>query len=74
MIEYDKALKIIAATAEPLPVELVQLEDAMGAVVAADQPSPSAVPPFDNSAMDGFAVRSADTEKASDDHHENRLF
>ena len=67
MIDYDQALKIIVDTARLLPVETIRLEQAMGAVVAADQPSPAAVPPFDNSAMDGFAVRSVDTADASED-------
>lgn len=65
MIEYSKALKIIIETAPLLPVELIQLEDAMGSVVAIDQPSPAAVPPFDNSAMDGFALHSTDTANAT---------
>jgi len=66
MIEYQKALEIIAATAEPLQISRIPLADAMGAVVATDQLSPSAVPPFNNSAMDGFAVRSADTSTATE--------
>jgi molybdopterin molybdotransferase len=66
MIDYLKALDIIRDTVNPLPVTAVRLEDAMGAVVAADHPSPAAVPPFDNSAMDGFAVHSADTASTSE--------
>jgi molybdopterin molybdotransferase len=66
MIEYAQALKIIIDTATTLPAESVRLEEAMGVVAAADLPSPTAVPPFDNSAMDGFAVRSVDTEQASE--------
>ncbi|MCP4002140.1 MAG: molybdopterin molybdotransferase MoeA [Gammaproteobacteria bacterium] len=65
MIEYNKALKIIIDTAPSLPVELINLENAINAVVAIDQPSPTAVPPFDNSAMDGFALHSGDTKNAS---------
>jgi molybdopterin molybdotransferase len=66
MIEYAQALKIITDTATALPAESVRLEEAMGVVAAADLPSPAAVPPFDNSAMDSFAVRSIDTEQASE--------
>ncbi|MCJ8233460.1 molybdopterin molybdotransferase MoeA [Aeromonas veronii] len=40
---------------EPLP-----LPEALGRVLASDIASPLAVPPFDNSAMDGYAVRLAD--------------
>ena len=68
MIEYSKALRIIVDTVAALPAQTIALESAMGAVVADDQPSPAAVPPFDNSAMDGFAVRSADVETATDDN------
>jgi molybdopterin molybdotransferase len=66
MIGYTQAVRIIADTVEVLPEVLIPLGEAMGAVVAIDHPSPNAVPPFDNSAMDGFAVRSADTTSASD--------
>jgi len=68
MIDYDKAIEIIIATAAALPVRQVSLSDAAGTVVAADLPSPNAVPPFDNSAMDGFAVRSADTVDTATDN------
>jgi len=67
MIDYNRALEIIVATADALPIKQVLVADAAGAVVAADQPSPGAVPPFDNSAMDGFAVRSVDTKSAAAD-------
>ncbi len=45
--------------------EEVPLEKALGRVLARDLTSPENVPGFDNSAMDGFAVRSADTAAAS---------
>jgi molybdopterin molybdotransferase len=66
MIEYLQALQVIRDTVEPLPVERFSLAESRGVVVSTDQPSPGAVPPFDNSAMDGFAVRSADTVDASE--------
>lgn len=40
--------------------ETVEVGEALGRVVAADVASPVDVPGYDNSAMDGFAVRSAD--------------
>lgn len=43
-----------------LGVEQVPLLDACGRVLAEDLSARVAVPPFDNSAMDGFAVRAAD--------------
>jgi molybdopterin molybdotransferase len=47
----------------PGPVVEVPLGEALGAV-AAEVRAPEAVPAFDNSAMDGFAVRSADVAEA----------
>lgn len=41
-------------------VEVVSLEDSIGRVLASDLHAPFALPPFDNSAMDGYAVRSSD--------------
>jgi molybdopterin molybdotransferase len=43
-----------------LPGELVPLDRAAGRVLAADVRAPRALPGFDNSAMDGYAARSAD--------------
>jgi molybdenum cofactor synthesis domain-containing protein len=40
------------------------LDDALGLVLAGDVVAPEAVPPFPNTAMDGFAVRAADTAHA----------
>ncbi len=48
------------------PAELA-LADALGTVLAKPVVAPEDVPPFDNSAMDGFAVRAADTAGASAD-------
>jgi len=47
--------------ARTLGSEEVALDDSFRRVLAADILSPRALPPFDNSAMDGYAVRSADT-------------
>ncbi len=49
-----------------LPPETVPLAEALGRVLAADIASPIDVPPFDRALVDGFAVRSADTEGASE--------
>ena len=48
----------------PLPPGEVGLDDALGLVLAADVVAGEDVPPFANSAMDGYAVRAADTEAA----------
>jgi molybdopterin molybdotransferase len=52
---------------EPLPAEEVALDEAAGRVLAADLVSRTTLPPWDNSAMDGFAVRAADVAGASSD-------
>jgi molybdenum cofactor synthesis domain-containing protein len=44
----------------------VALDDALGCVLAADVRAPEPVPPFANSAMDGYAVRAADVADATE--------
>ena len=46
--------------------EIVPLVDAVGRVTASDVKSPIALPPFDNSAVDGYAVRHADVAAAGE--------
>ncbi|MGA9125265.1 MAG: molybdopterin molybdotransferase MoeA, partial [Pseudolabrys sp.] len=46
--------------------ERVPLHGARGRVVAADVKAPVALPPFDNSAVDGYAVRHADLRSDAD--------
>ncbi len=62
MLSLDEALARLLARAEPMPGEPVALADAAGRVLA-DPGIVAAVnvPAFDNSAMDGYAVRAADT-------------
>jgi molybdopterin molybdotransferase len=43
-----------------MPVLQLPLDECLGLVLAADVIAPLALPPFDNSAMDGYAVRAAD--------------
>jgi molybdopterin molybdotransferase len=53
--------RLIAERVNPVAeVEEVALPDALGRVMAADQIAAGDLPPFDNSAVDGFAVRHAD--------------
>ena len=51
----------VLATCLPLPAVELPLTAAVGAVAAATVLAPHDVPPFANTAMDGYAVRSADT-------------
>ncbi|HEY4581604.1 MAG TPA: molybdopterin molybdotransferase MoeA [Lysobacter sp.] len=57
MIDYEDALGRLLAVARALPIEQVDAEAAIGRVLAAPLSSVEALPPFDNSAMDGFALR-----------------
>ena len=59
MIDYEDALARLLGTASTLPVEHVDAAIAIGRVLAAPLASAEALPPFDNSAMDGFALRCA---------------
>ena len=52
----------------PLESEFVDLEQALGRVLAQDVVASTSLPPFDNSAMDGFAVRAADVRTATRDN------
>jgi molybdopterin molybdotransferase len=67
VISYTEALQIIARAATPLPARRVPAAEAAGGTLGADVHSTVAVPPFDNSAREGFAVRSADTARAGPD-------
>ncbi|WP_328762999.1 MULTISPECIES: molybdotransferase-like divisome protein Glp [unclassified Streptomyces] len=61
----DEHLADVLAAIRPLePIEL-QLLDAQGCVLVEDVTVPVALPPFDNSSMDGYAVRTADVQGAS---------
>jgi molybdopterin molybdotransferase len=64
LIEIEDARGAVLERVSPLPAEEVPLAGALGRVLAEDVTSADAVPGFDNSAMDGFAVRAADTGEA----------
>lgn len=64
MLGVDDALRLILAEFSPLPPIRVSLLDAAGMVLAEDVVADTAVPPFQNSAMDGYALRSIDTAEA----------
>jgi len=61
-IRYTEALAIIARVAElrRMPIERVAIARSHGRVLAGEVVAPMAMPAFDNSAMDGFALRHAD--------------
>ena len=63
-----EALQIVLDHAPLLGAETIAFADARGRVLADGVRSNRQLPPTDNSAMDGFAVRSADLASASADH------
>jgi molybdopterin molybdotransferase len=65
LISVDEALAEILRHVQPLEAERVPVLDALGRVLAEDVLSDIDIPPFDNSAMDGYALRAADVTGAS---------
>jgi len=63
-LTVDEAQSRILARIAPLEPTEVGLLDALGAVLAEDATADRDVPPFRNSAMDGYAVRGADVRQA----------
>ena len=64
MIPLDEAQRIVLDACPPLAPVVVDLADAVGLVLAADVVADEQVPPFDNSAVDGYAVVAADVAVA----------
>ena len=68
LISVDEArAAVLAAVPGPTEPEVVYLPDALGRVLAEPVISTTALPPWDNSAMDGYAVRAADISAAAED-------
>lgn len=65
MISVDEALTEILGHVQPLDSKRIPVLNALGRVLAQEVFSDIAVPPFDNSAMDGYAVRAADIAGAT---------
>ena len=63
MILFEEALKIISKSAAPLASEKIKLEECLGRVLASDVFSDMDMPPFDKSAVDGYACRRDDLDK-----------
>jgi molybdopterin molybdotransferase len=61
LLAVDAALALILAQAQPLPAEAVPLAESAGRYLATDISAALDLPPFRAAALDGFAVRHADT-------------
>src|SRR5436305_10216837 len=64
VISVDDYRDEVAALLGTSPVTALPLAAAAGLVLAEDVPATVSLPPFDNSAMDGYAVRAADVTEA----------
>lgn len=67
MLSVTEAVAQILEDIRPRALERVPLLDALGRVLAAPVVAPLTLPPWDNSAMDGYAVHAADVGGASED-------
>lgn len=67
LLPVADALKLLLAEFEPTPTEMVDIDQAYGRILGVDFVAPFGYPPFNNSAMDGFAVRAEDCKNASPD-------
>jgi molybdopterin molybdotransferase len=61
LLTLEEAQRLVLERVAPLPAEAVPLERAAGRVLAEAARAVVDLPPFPSSAMDGFAVRAADT-------------
>jgi molybdopterin molybdotransferase len=66
LVTPAQALELILRHVVTAPAESVPLRQALGRVLAEDLVSSDDVPGFDNSAMDGFALRASDTAGATE--------
>ena len=67
MQSLEAAVETILSAISPPPAEAVPVRSAVGRFTAAVAASTVNIPTFDNSAMDGYAVRSADVKTAGPD-------
>ena len=67
LLSLETARDAVLAVAEPVGTERVAAADSFGRITAETVTASVALPPWANSAMDGYAVRSADTAGATED-------
>jgi molybdenum cofactor synthesis domain-containing protein len=65
LTSVEKAIDILFSNSEEVNNEYIETQDSLNRILAADVKSTMSVPPFDKSAMDGYAVKAEDTFKAS---------
>ena len=69
-VSLEEAHSLILHSCAPVPECHVSIADASGRVLSRDIRAANDLPPFNKSAMDGYAIRACDTINAS---HENRI-
>ena len=67
-LSFDEALERVLSHSHPLPPEVVPLEEALGRALSHDVLAPTQLPPWNSSAMDGYAVRGDDVAGATKEH------
>jgi molybdenum cofactor synthesis domain-containing protein len=65
LLPFEEAKRVVANNIKPITrVETVNIDDALGRVLAEDVVAGLSIPPFDRAAMDGYAVKARDTFNA----------
>ncbi len=72
LVSIEEALNTLSSIVRPLGTEEVDIDKALGRVLAEDITSPITLPPFDRSSVDGYAIRAYDVFLA-DEYHPIRL-
>ena len=67
MRSVDEHQRVVAGLITSRPAVRLPLAESEGHALAADVVAPLSLPGFDNSAMDGYAVRAQDVAQASED-------
>jgi molybdopterin molybdotransferase len=65
MVEFNHAIALILKNSQPLDSENIPIQQSLGRVLNSAIMSPAEIPPFNNSAMDGYAVNFDDIKVAS---------
>jgi molybdenum cofactor synthesis domain-containing protein len=65
LLPFEEAKRVVDNNIKPITrVETVNIDDALGRVLAEDVVAGLSIPPFDRAAMDGYAVKARDTFNA----------
>jgi molybdopterin molybdotransferase len=73
VIPFDEARTFVLDACPVLPPQVVPIDEALGCVAAASVTATEPVPPFPNSSVDGYALRSVDSAGASGPQNPVRL-